>query len=58
MTQRCSLAKNDNKVVFVYTLVDEDGIGIILKGYHRFNRVGYLFAKTEVEIPECGIRYW
>lgn len=45
--------------LYVYTLVEcDEGEAWIVNGQKFVNRIGYFISKTEVEIPEEGIRYW
>lgn len=58
MIERVMLPKGNPDKLYVYTITEEDGIATISKGWCIVNRIGYLFSKVDVEIPECGIRYW
>lgn len=51
--------KNNKSSVTLYTVIEEDGTDYVLEGFHLFNRTGFLFSHTHVEIPqETNLIYW
>ena len=45
--------------LFVYTLTDSEGFGLITKGYKRVNRIGYFLADKDIDMgKEEAVRYW
>ena len=43
--------------IYVYTLTDSEGFGLISKGYYSINRIGYFLSEKDIEMTD-SIRYW